>query len=119
MRVLSPETLLNSVHISQTRQARLQVQLTGLSQVRLGPVVIDREQRRTTLDGGLDHAGRGDLEDFLVGEGFSELSENGSSDFEDGGGGFSSKGEVTGVGDEVGRGFLYDYEGKERGGGGR
>ena len=92
MRVLRPETLLNGVHVSQTRQTRLQVQLTRLSQVRLGSVVIDREQRRSTLDGGLNHARRGDLENFLVGKGFSELSEDCSSDFEDGGSGFSSEG---------------------------
>lgn len=114
MRILGPERLLDGVDISQTGEARLEVELTRLSEVGLGAVVVEGEECRTSLDGGLDHAGRGDLENLLLGEGPSELSENLGSDFEDGGGGLSSESEMTSIGDEVGSRLLKSRRKKKR-----
>ena len=65
MTVLGPETLLYAKDVSQTGQTRLQEQLTALRQIGFGAVIVKFEQRRPTLDRGLDDAGRGDLEDGL------------------------------------------------------
>lgn len=70
-----------------------------MSQVSLLPIVVDHEERRATLDGGLDHGGRSDLEDGVGVKGGTEGAEDGGSDFEGCRGGFSSDGEVAFVGD--------------------
>jgi hypothetical protein len=114
MRVLGPERLLNGVDVSQTGEARLEVELTRLSEVGLSAVVVEGEECRASLDGGLNHAGRGNLENLLLGKGLSELSKNLGSDFEDGGGGLPSEGEMTSIGDEVGSRLLRSRRKKQR-----
>ena len=92
--LLGPERFLNAEDVSKTRQARLEVQLRTLSEVRLLAVVVERKEGRATLDLSLDHAGRGDFEEAEVGVRLAERGQERGADFEDG------RGVVTRVGEQ-------------------
>lgn len=80
MTVLRSKTLLNTINISKTRQARLQIQLTALRQERWLSIVVELEQRRAALDLSLDHAWRGDFDDTVLDECLAERVQEAGSD---------------------------------------
>ena len=96
--LLGPERFLNAEDVSKTRQARLEVQLRTLSEVRLLAVVVERKEGRATLDLSLDHAGRGDFEEAEVGVRLAERRQERRADLEDRGGVLAADDEVAGVG---------------------
>lgn len=98
--LLGPERFLNAEDVSKTRQARLEVQLRTLSEVRLLAVVVERKEGRATLDLSLDHAGRGDFEEAEVGVRLAERGQERGADFEDGRGVLATDDEVTRVGEQ-------------------
>lgn len=98
--LFGPERFLNAEDVSETRQARLEVQLGTLREVRLLAVVVKREEGRATLDLGLDHARRGDFEEAEVGVRLAERGQERGADFEDGRGVLATDDEVTRVGEQ-------------------
>lgn len=104
--LLGPERLLHAEDVSETRQARLEVQLRALREVRLLAVVVEREQGRAALDLGLDHARRGDLEEAEVLVRLAERGEERRPDLQDGGRVLATDDEVTRVGEQRRVGFL-------------
>lgn len=98
--LFGPERFLNTEDVSETRQARLEVQLGTLREVRLLAVVVKREEGRATLDLGLDHARRGDFEEAEVGVRLAERGQERGADFEDGRGVLATDDEVTRVGEQ-------------------
>ena len=98
--LFGPERFLNTEDVSETRQARLEVQLGTLREVRLLAVVVKREEGRATLDLGLDHARRGDFEESEVGVRLAEGGQERGADFEDGRGVLATDDEVTRVGEQ-------------------
>jgi hypothetical protein len=67
VRVLRAEALLEAEHVAKRGQARLEVELRALREVRLLPVIVQLEERRAALDLRLDDAGRRDLEQVVRG----------------------------------------------------
>lgn len=84
VRLLGTERFLNTEDVSQTREARLEVELRRLSEVGLFSVVVESEQGCTSFDLGLNHARRGNFEEVEVGVGFAERGEEGGADLENG-----------------------------------
>lgn len=80
MTVLRPKALLNTINISKTRQARLQIQLTALRQERWLAIVVKLEQRCAALDLSLDHARRGDFDDAVLDKRLAECMQEAGSD---------------------------------------
>lgn len=97
---------MNTEHISQTRQTRLEVQLTTLREVGFLSVVVELEQACTTLDRSLDDARRGDFHDSVLGVGGSEGGQDSGSDLHDGGRCFGSEIEMSQVLTDRQVGFL-------------
>lgn len=97
--LLGAEGLLDTEDVAERRQAGLEVELRALREVRLLAIIVEREKGRAALDLGLDHAGRGDLEEAKVGVGLAEGLEESGADFKDGRGVLATDDEVTGVGE--------------------
>ena len=101
------EALLDAKDVSETRQASLEVELRALSEVGGLSVVAKFEESRSAFDLRLDHTGRSHFEKTESLVRLSERAEEGGSDFEDVGRGFSSNDEMSVVGERVGISFLH------------
>lgn len=95
--LLSPETFLNTVDVTQTRQDSLEVELTTLGEVGLGSVVVKFEKGRTTLNRGLDHTWRSNLSDSALVEALSESTEEEGTESHNRGGNFTTEFEMSEV----------------------
>jgi hypothetical protein len=98
--LLGAEALRDTEDVSETGQARLEVELGALRQVRLRAVVVEREQSRSSFDLGLDHTRGSDFEEAEGGVRVAEGLKEGGADFEDAGGCLASEHEVTSIGKE-------------------
>lgn len=96
--LLGAERLLDAEDVAQAGQARLEVQLRALRQVRLLAVVVEAEQGRAALDLGLHHARRRHLEQAEVGVRLAERRQERRADLEDRRGVLAADDEVAGVG---------------------
>jgi len=99
--LLGTERLGNAEDVSEGGKAGLEVELGALSEVGLLSVVVEGEESGSSLDLGLDHARRGDLEETEVGVGGAEGLEKGGADLEGARDGLSTDDKVTSVGEEV------------------
>lgn len=63
--VLCTEAFLNAKDVAERGQARLEIELRGLRQVRWLAIVIELEEGSASLDLSLDEAGRGNLEEIV------------------------------------------------------
>lgn len=104
--LLGAERLGNTEDVSKGRKAGFEVELGALGEVGLLSVVVEGEEGGSSLDLGLDHAGRGNLEETEVGVGGTEGLEKGGADLEGAGDGLSTDDKVTSVGEEIGSAVL-------------
>ena len=108
MRLFSPKTGRNTIHIPQRRQRSLQIQLTTLRQIRIFPVILEAKKSTSALDLRLDHAGRRDFGDVVFGVAFAEGLEDRGADLEDVGWDCAADDEVALVVEGLGEGLVID-----------
>lgn len=104
--LLGAERLGNAEDVSKGGKAGLEVELGALGEVSLLSVVVEGEEGGSSLDLGLNHARRGNLEEAEVGVGGAEGLEEGGANLEGAGDGLSTDDKVASVGEEIGSAVL-------------
>ena len=108
MRLFSPKTRRNTIHISQRRQRSFQIQLTTLRQIRILPVILEVKKGTSTLDLRLNHTRRRDFGDVVFGVAFAEGLKDCAADLEDVSWDCAADDEVALVVESLGEGLVVD-----------